>query len=103
MNVCFHRSVTNQALSSGDESIVWDPPLHPGLAARDVDSTNRKITIEDKEELLSCELQLKLPAQLKELQVRVGHINSPSSFYIQLTQDHPQLSRSADRIFELSP
>lgn len=82
---------------------MWDPPLDPGLAACDVDSANREIAIEDKEELLSFELQLKLPAQSKKLQVRVSHINSPSSFYIQLTQDHSQLSRSADRIFELRP
>lgn len=58
---------------------------------------NHEVTIEDKEELLTSELTLKLPAQLKELHVRVSHINSPSSFYIQLTQDHSQLSRSADR------
>lgn len=94
--------MTNQA-PSGDEAIVWDPPLDPGLAACDVNSTNPEITIEDIEELLSFELQLKLPAQSKELQVRVSHINSPSSFYIQVTQDDSQLSRSADRIFELSP
>lgn len=95
--------MTNQALSSGSESIVWDPPLNPGLAASDVDSTNHKTTVEDKEELLSPELTLKLPAQLKDLRVSVSHVNSPSSFYVQLTQDHSQLRRSADRsqLFQL--
>lgn len=94
MNFCFHRS--SQAISSGNESVVWDPPLDFGLAASDDDSTNHEVTIEDKE-LVTSELTLKLPAQLKELHVRVSHINSPSSFYVQLTQDHSQLSRSADR------
>lgn len=96
--------MTDQAFSSGSESVVWDPPLDPGLAASDVDSTNRKVTIEDQEELLTCELTLKLPAQLKELHVRVSHVNSPSSFYVQLAQDRSQLNRSADRtqLFELS-
>lgn len=95
MKFCFHRS--SQAISSGNESVVWDPPLDFGLAASDDDSSNHEVTIEDKEELLTSELTLKLPAQLKELHVRVSHINSPSSFYVQLTQDHSQLSRSADR------
>lgn len=95
MNFCFHRSVTDQAVSSGQESVVWDTPLDPGLAS-DVDSTNHKVTIEDKE-LLTSEPTLKLPAQLAELHVRVSHVNSPSSFYVQLAQDHSRLSRSADR------
>lgn len=96
--------MTDQAFSFGNESVVWDPPLNPGLAASDVDSMNDKVTIEDQEELLASELTLKLPAQLKELHVRVSHVNSPSSFYVQLAQDRPQLSRSAHRtqLFELS-
>lgn len=96
--------MTDQALSSGNESVVWDSPLDPGLAASDLDSTNHKVTIEDKVELLTSEPTLKLPALLRELHVRVSHVNSPSSFYVQLTQDHSQLSRSADgtRLFEPS-
>lgn len=90
--------MTDQAIFSGNESVVWDTPLSPGLAACDVDSVNPKVTILD-EELLTPEATLKLPAQLKELHVRVSHVNSPSSFYVQLTQDHSQLSRSADTTF----
>lgn len=85
--------MTDQAVSSGNEPVVWDSPLHLGLAACDVDSMNPKVTIEDKEELLTSEATLKLPAQLKELHVRVSHVDSPSSFYVQLTQDHAQLRR----------
>lgn len=103
MNFCFHRSVTDQAICSGNESVVWDSPLDPDLAASDGDSTNQ-VTIEDQEELLTFEPTLKLPVQLKELHVRVSHVNSPGSFYVQLTQNQSQLSRSADRtpLFELS-
>lgn len=92
---CFHRSMADKAISSAHESVVWDSPLDLGLTARDVDSTKRKDTLEDKEQLTMFEL--KLPDRRKELHVRVSHVNSPSSFYVQLTQDDSQLSRSADR------
>lgn len=84
-------------MSSDNESVVWDPLLDPGLAGGDVDATIYHVTSEHKEESLMCELTLKLPAQLKELHVRVSHVQSPSSFYVQLTQNDVQLSRSADR------
>lgn len=83
-------------MSSGNESVVWDPLLDPGLAAGDV-TTIYNVTSEHKEESLMFEPTLKLPAQLKELHVRVSHVQSPSSFYVQLTQNDAQLSRSADR------
>lgn len=84
-------------MSSGNESVVWDPPLDPSLGASDLDAANHNVTIEHKGELLMFEPTLKLPAQLKELHVRVSHVQSPSCFYVQLTQNHAQLSRSADR------
>lgn len=84
-------------MPSCHESVVWDPPLDPGLGASDVDAANHNVTIEHKGELLMFEPTLELPAQLKELHVRVSHVQSPSSFYVQLTQNHAQLGRSADR------
>lgn len=81
-------------MSSGNESVVWDPLLDPGLAAGDV-TTIYNVTSEHIEESLMCEPTLKLPAQLKELHVRVSHVQSPSSVYVQLTQNDAQLSRSA--------
>lgn len=87
---------------SSDESVVWDPLLDPGLAASDLVTTIYNVTSEHKEESLMCEPTLKLPAQLKELHVRVSHVQSPSSFYVQLTQNDAQLSRSADRAQLLS-
>lgn len=82
-------------MSSANESVVWDPLLDAGLAAGDVVATVYDVTSVHKEEPLTCEPTLKLPAQLKELHVRVGHVQSPSSFYVQLTQNDAQLSRSA--------
>lgn len=81
--------------SSGNEVVVWDPELDLGSAASDAVATISNVTSEHKEESLMFEPTLKLPAQLKELRVRVCHVRSPSSFYVQLTQNHAQLSRSA--------
>lgn len=83
-------------MSSANESVVWDPLLDPGLAAGDVVTTIYDVAVEHKEESLMCEPTLRLPAHLKELHVRVSHVQSPSSFYVQLTQNDAHLSRSAD-------
>lgn len=83
-------------MSAANEAVVWDPLLDAGLAAGDVVTTIPDVTSDHKEESLTCEPRLKLPAQLKELHVRVGHVQSPSSFYVQLTQNDAQLSRSAE-------
>uniref|UniRef100_A0A3Q3MRH5 Ring finger protein 17 n=1 Tax=Mastacembelus armatus TaxID=205130 RepID=A0A3Q3MRH5_9TELE len=71
-----------------DEPAIWDPPIELGSDQDAQGSTEQ----DDK-----LQPQLKLPAQLEDLKVRVCHINSPSSFYIQLTQLDSQLRR----IFEL--
>ncbi|TWW80400.1 RING finger protein 17, partial [Takifugu flavidus] len=91
---CFKQgSKTDDAVSSANEPVVWDPLLDPGLAAGDVVTTIYDVAGEHKEESLMCEPTLKLPAQLKELHVRVSHVQSPSSFYVQLTQNDAHLSR----------
>lgn len=73
---------------------MWDPPVELG-AASDVGDETRPEVSEQEEEALEFEPQLKLPAHLKDLKVRVSHVNSPSSFYVQLTQNNSQLKRSA--------
>lgn len=73
---------------------MWDPPVELG-AASDVGDETRPEVSEQEEEVLEFEPQLKLPAHLKDLKVRVSHVNSPSSFYVQLTQNNSQLKRSA--------
>uniref|UniRef100_A0A4W6DQE7 Ring finger protein 17 n=1 Tax=Lates calcarifer TaxID=8187 RepID=A0A4W6DQE7_LATCA len=64
----------------GDDPAIWDPPLEVGS------------------EPLELQPQLKLPAQLKDLKVRVCHVNSPSSFYVQLTQYNSQLKRICELV-----
>lgn len=73
---------------------MWDPPVELG-AASDVEDETRPEVSGQEEEALEFEPQLKLPAHLKDLKVRVSHVNSPSSFYVQLTQNNSRLKRSA--------
>uniref|UniRef100_I3KFC3 Ring finger protein 17 n=1 Tax=Oreochromis niloticus TaxID=8128 RepID=I3KFC3_ORENI len=78
---CFKESVNpKNARPSGDDSAIWDPPLEVGLATGLVDP------------------QLKLPAQLKDLKVRVCHVNSPSSFYVRFAQYDSQLKRISELV-----
>ncbi|CAG08247.1 unnamed protein product [Tetraodon nigroviridis] len=88
-------SMTDQAVSSGNEPVVWDSPLHLGLAACDVDSMNPKVTIEDKEELLTSEATLKLPAQLKELHEEVKDL-SPVPVTLSCSNEMGQFVSMAD-------
>ncbi|CAB1418936.1 unnamed protein product [Pleuronectes platessa] len=82
---------SKHAISPADDSIIWDPPLEHGLATEGIDSPDQKVP--KAEESLEFQPQLKLPAQLKDLKVKVTHVNSPSSFYVQLTQKDSQLKR----------
>ncbi|XP_055086710.1 RING finger protein 17 [Periophthalmus magnuspinnatus] len=75
-------SSQNSSRHSSEDSTVWDPPLEPGsdgASAADIPS--------------DFQPQLPLPAQLKEVKVRISHVNSPSSFYVQLTKYDPWLKR----------
>ncbi|XP_040913538.1 RING finger protein 17 [Toxotes jaculatrix] len=82
----------------GDDSTIWDPPLELGSAMEDVDNSDQKIPGEQDEELLEFQPQLRLPVQLKDLKVRVSHVSSPSSFYVQLTQYEPMLKRICELV-----
>uniref|UniRef100_A0A673AY03 Ring finger protein 17 n=1 Tax=Sphaeramia orbicularis TaxID=375764 RepID=A0A673AY03_9TELE len=69
-----------------NDSAVWDPPLECTLAKENTTPTDEEQEFHP---------QLELPGQLKEVNVRVSHVNSPSSFYIQFTKFNSQLKRSA--------
>ncbi|XP_059198689.1 RING finger protein 17 isoform X2 [Centropristis striata] len=73
----------------GDDSAIWDPPL---------DALDQTIPGDQDEKLLEFQPQLELPSQLKDLKVRVSHVNSPSSFYVQLIQHDSQLRRMCELV-----
>ncbi|XP_077392521.1 RING finger protein 17 [Festucalex cinctus] len=71
---------TNMEEVLANDSPIWDPPLE-----------------------LSClefQPRLKLPGSLKDAKVRVSHITSPSSFYVQFVQNDSQLKRLNDLLNE---
>ncbi|XP_071779829.2 RING finger protein 17 [Centroberyx gerrardi] len=81
-----------------DDSAVWDPPLEDLLSAEgrsaDGDSSDKQTPADQDQEQLQPQLQL--PACLKDLKVRVTHVRSPGSFYVQLTRNDTQLKRVCD-------
>lgn len=89
------RPTSTPASPTVDDSAIWDPPLDLGPAQNGVDSQDQKSPEAEDEQVLDCQLHPRLPTQLKDLKVRVCHVNSPSSFYVQLTQHDSQLKRSA--------
>uniref|UniRef100_A0AAQ6A8N9 Tudor domain-containing protein n=1 Tax=Amphiprion ocellaris TaxID=80972 RepID=A0AAQ6A8N9_AMPOC len=73
---CFKEGLKSKNASpSHDDSTIWDPPLE----------------LEENDE--PFQPQLKFPAQLKDLKVKVSHVNSPSSFYVQFAHSDSQLKR----------
>uniref|UniRef100_A0A3P8VEF9 Ring finger protein 17 n=1 Tax=Cynoglossus semilaevis TaxID=244447 RepID=A0A3P8VEF9_CYNSE len=75
-------SKSKQSTSSGGDAAVWDPPLEH---------------ISYKE-ILDIQQILKLSSQFTNLKVRVSHVNSPSSFYVQLLQFSSWLKRICDLV-----
>uniref|UniRef100_A0A8D3C827 RING finger protein 17 n=1 Tax=Scophthalmus maximus TaxID=52904 RepID=A0A8D3C827_SCOMX len=84
-----------------NDSVVWEP----GSATEEgINSPDQKTKIpqdqdENDEEPLEFQPWLEAPVQLKDLKVIVSHVNSPSSFYVQLAQHVSQLKRSAFLLF----
>lgn len=78
--------------------MIWDPPVELDSAADLAGETrlNEK-SEQQQEEEPEFEPQLKLPTCLKDLKVHVSHVNSPSSFFVQLTESNSQLKRSVNR------
>lgn len=83
--------------ASAAEIVTWDPPVEPDSSASFPSKTGRDESEQQREEEdegAEFEAQLKLPAILKDLKVQVSHVNSPSSFYVQLAKNSGQLKRS---------
>lgn len=80
------------------EFVIWDPPVEIDSPADVGDETRREESEQQQEEDEAeegpeFEPRLKLPAHLKDLKVQVSHVNSPSSFYVQFTENSRQLKR----------
>ncbi|XP_072300260.1 RING finger protein 17 [Eucyclogobius newberryi] len=67
-----------------EDCTMWDPPLESDEANAAGDNNDGPSEFQPK---------LQLPALLKEVKVRVSHVNSPSSFYVQLIKYDPWLQR----------
>ncbi|XP_045910588.1 RING finger protein 17 isoform X2 [Micropterus dolomieu] len=90
---CFKEELkSNDDSPPCDDSATWDPPLEHDSGK------DEKTSGEQTEEPLEFQPQLKLPAQLKDLKVRVSHVNSPSSFYVHLTQYDSQIKRVCELV-----
>ncbi|XP_041857081.1 RING finger protein 17 isoform X2 [Melanotaenia boesemani] len=91
---CFKEGLELKNKHSVDDSAIWDPPLELTSLAEEVDTPEQIISGEED----PLQPQMKLPVQLKDLRVRVSFINSPSSFYIQFTQNNSQLKRICELV-----
>ncbi|KAK1902766.1 RING finger protein 17, partial [Dissostichus eleginoides] len=94
------KSPQETVRSSAEDSTeaIWDPPLELGLDTESVDTPEQKTPGDQTEQQPEFDAQLKLPDQLKDLKVRVSHVNSPSSFYVQLTQNDAQLKKICELV-----
>ncbi|KAM6978397.1 RING finger protein 17 [Tautogolabrus adspersus] len=96
---CFKEELKSKnSRPAGDDSAIWDPPLDLDSAPEGVSTPDQNTSIEQNEEPVEFQPQLILPAQLKDLKVRVSHVNSPSSFYVQLSQYDSQLKRMCELV-----
>ncbi|KAJ8407108.1 hypothetical protein AAFF_G00287840 [Aldrovandia affinis] len=98
---CFRKGVKVQVLM--EDAAVWDPPFEgvldgEGEAEAEAEG-DREGPTEDA--LLQGDAQdLQLPRNLKDLRVRVTHVCSPGSFYVQLLQTDKQLKRLHEKLKE---
>ncbi|KAM8854806.1 RING finger protein 17 [Spinachia spinachia] len=80
-----------ESAGAAQEFAIWDPPLDLGSAPDGGDAAPDRSSSGEK-------FQLRLPDQLKDVKVRVSHVNSPSSFYVQFTQNDAQLRRLCELV-----
>ncbi|XP_034002342.1 RING finger protein 17 isoform X2 [Trematomus bernacchii] len=95
---CRPKSPTVRSSAEDSTEAIWDPPLELGLDTDSVDTPEQKTPGDQTEEQPEFDAQLKLPNQFKDLKVRVSHVNSPSSFYVQLTQNDAQLKKICELV-----
>lgn len=78
------------------DTTVWDPPLEGLLGESEPAPTSLgQETPEQDQDPQEIQPYLMLPTNLKDLRVRLTHVVSPGSFYVQLLQMDTQLKRSA--------
>ncbi|XP_040057950.2 RING finger protein 17 isoform X1 [Gasterosteus aculeatus] len=83
-----------ESAAAGEEFAIWDPPLDQAWVPEGGDAADRSSSGEKEE------FRLRLPDQLKDVKVRVSHVNSPGSFYVQFTQNNAQLRRLCQLVEE---
>ncbi|XP_056144863.1 RING finger protein 17 [Lampris incognitus] len=93
---CFEE---RNAMPPIEEPPVWDPPFENlfltanGECFTDDSASGPSPPMDQGAELMEFQPKLWLPASLNKLQVQVTHVNSPSSFFVQLIQNDHQLKR----------
>ncbi|XP_034050572.1 LOW QUALITY PROTEIN: RING finger protein 17-like [Thalassophryne amazonica] len=91
--VCFkQRGAAKDQKCQNDEPVMWDPPLYVSYGTEGVSDGPDQMVSGDEEQS-EFQPQLQVPAVFKNLKVRITHINSPSSFFVQLTKYDSRLKR----------
>ncbi|XP_015234378.1 PREDICTED: RING finger protein 17 [Cyprinodon variegatus] len=84
---------------SGVDSALWDPPLELCSVADKADAPDQKTEEKEKSKApLELQPKSKQREQHKDLKVTVTHVNSPSSFYVRLTDSDSELQRVCELV-----
>ncbi|XP_035264204.1 RING finger protein 17 isoform X1 [Anguilla anguilla] len=99
---CFRKGVKPQALSV--EPAVWDPPFEGLLEGEgDGEAVAPETPAEEgpsQGDAQDLHTHIQLPKNLKDLRVRVTHVCSPGSFYVQLLQMDKHLKKVCEKLKE---
>ncbi|XP_038863006.1 RING finger protein 17 [Salvelinus namaycush] len=92
---CFKKGIKSKDTQAPVvDTTVWDPPLEGLLAESEPAPISLgQETPEQDQDPQEIQPYLMLPANLKDLRVRLTHVVSPGSFYVQLLQMDTQLKR----------
>ncbi|KAL0963607.1 hypothetical protein UPYG_G00308540 [Umbra pygmaea] len=91
---CFKKCIESRDTQNPVvDTTVWDPPFESGLGAEAAPAARGQETSEINEDPQEIQPNLVLPACLKNLRVKVTHVVSPGSFYVQLLNLDKQLKR----------
>ncbi|MBN3308188.1 RNF17 protein, partial [Amia calva] len=85
------RLETCELPATGKE--VWDPPIEENGEIPEPDPTTMGFLAQGEQENLPINPDLELPDSLKDIRVKVTHVKSPGSFFVQLLQTDGQLKR----------
>ncbi|XP_023806629.1 RING finger protein 17 isoform X2 [Oryzias latipes] len=95
---CKDKMKTNKASLFDNDADIWDPVLEISSAKPSSYPSGKTDCREQNKELLDLQIHLRSPDQLKDLTVRISHVCSPSSFYVQFTQYDAQLQRICEKV-----